>query len=152
VLLDLSPVEPQRRIHQLRLLPEERPFPAHPLVHAVRKALMMCTPPLLVMAPLASRCSHGVLRDQVPRFSPRFGSRLLLRGRPDRRALATTPTWRSRQVPLAIPVSVHDEDVLMTVALADERDLFPSGDQRGCDPPCVSLRWPLPSAFMTYSL
>ena len=57
--------------------------------------------------------------------SPKVPELRLLHGRPDRLAFATARTWRSRQVPLSAPVGVHDEDVRMTVALADERDLSP---------------------------
>ena len=55
----------------------------------------------------------------------RLKQALLLRGRPDRQAFATAAAWRSRQVPLSAPVSVHDVDVGVAVALGDERDLSP---------------------------
>ena len=65
----------------------------------------------------------------------------LLRGRPDRQAFATAAAWRSRQVPLSAPVGVHDEDVAHDRRAWLTNAIFrPSGDQRGCDPPCVSLR------------
>ena len=52
---------------------------------------------------------------------------LLLRGRPDGLAFATTRG--SRQVPLSAPVGVHDVDVGVAVGLLTNAIFRPSGDQ-----------------------
>ena len=58
-------------------------------------------------------------------FLSPIGLRLLLRGRPDKRAFVPVPG--TRHVPLSAAVDVHGVDLAVAVAFAHERDLLPVG-------------------------